>query len=107
MPVLSMMRIPGDPDDLVARLNEHLEPVAERLAGKHGGLLNIVARDGDRGVLIVNLWETDEGRHAMAEEPEVQEAIQAAGFPRPAFEGFEVSAIRASDRLSDHVETRI
>ena len=39
---------------------------------------------------MINLWENDEGRHAMAEEPEVQEALQAGGFPQPAFEGYEV-----------------
>ena len=69
MPVVSMMRIPGDPDDLHARMDEHLRPVSDRLAAQHGGLLNIVARDGDNGILVINVWETEEGRHAMAAEP--------------------------------------
>ena len=34
-------------------------------------------------MLVVNLWETEEGRHAMAEEPQVLEALQAGGFRRP------------------------
>jgi len=105
MPVLSMMRIAGDPDELVARLNEHLEPVASRLAPDHGGLLNIVARDGDDGILIVNLWETDEGRHAMAEEPEIREALMKSGLPAPAFEGYEAFSIRATERLSEVATT--
>jgi hypothetical protein len=105
MPVISMLRLAGDPDELVARLDEHVEPVTARLAPSHGGLLNIVARDGDDGILIVNLWETDEGRHAMAAEPDIQEALRDAGLPQPSFEGFEVVAIRASDRLSEHVTT--
>jgi hypothetical protein len=103
MPVISMLRLAGDPDQLVARLNEHVEPVTGRLAPAHGGLLNIVARDGDDGIVIVNLWETDEGRHAMAAEPDVQEALRNADFPQPSFEGFEVVAIRADDRLAEHV----
>lgn len=102
MPVVSMMRMPGDPDDLIARLNEHVAPISERLAPKHGGLLNIVARDGDNGILVVNVWETEEGRNAMAAEPEIREALQAGGFPAPAFEGYEIVTIRSGERLAEH-----
>jgi hypothetical protein len=59
------------------------------LAPKHGGLGTIVARTDD-GIIVVNLWESEEGRHAMAEEPQIQEAVKAAGLPQPAFEGHEV-----------------
>jgi hypothetical protein len=91
MAVLSMMRIPGDPDELAAKMREHLAGAAE-LAQKHGGLANFVARDGENGLLVVNVWESEEGRHAMAEEPEIQEGLRAAGFPPPAFEGYELFA---------------
>jgi hypothetical protein len=104
MPVLSMMRIQGDPDDLARRIEEHIEPVTERLAAVHGGLLNVVTRDGDNGILVVNLWATEEGRHAMASEPEVQEAIANANLPAPAFEGYEVLAIRGTDQLAEHTK---
>ena len=100
MAVVSMMRIPGNPDELAAKQREHMEPVGERLAEKHGGLGNIIARDGDRGLLVINLWETEEGRHEMAEEPEVRAAIEAAGFPPPAFEGYEVISFRITDRAT-------
>jgi hypothetical protein len=102
MPVVSMMRMAGDPDDLLARSTEHLMPVSEPLATKHGGLLNIVARDGDNGILIINVWETEEGRQAMAREPEILEALSAAGLPAPAFEGYEIDTIRTSARLAEH-----
>jgi hypothetical protein len=98
MPVVSMMRFPGDPDELVAKITETIDPVSERLAEKHGGLINIVARDGDNGILVVNIWETEEGRHAMAAEPEIQEALQKAGMPPPNFEGFPIERLRISDR---------
>jgi hypothetical protein len=98
MPVVSMMRIPGDADALVAAMREHVEPIAERLAEKHGGLATITVRDGDRGLLAINVWETEEGRHAMAEEPEIRDAIAAAGFPMPAFEGYEVLSMRVTER---------
>jgi len=97
MPVVSMTRIPGDADQLAAAVREHIQPVSERLAEKHGGLANIIARDHD-GLLIINLWETEEGRHAMAAEPEIQEAVRAAGWPAPNFEGYEVIEFRVSER---------
>jgi hypothetical protein len=92
MAVVSMMRMSGDPDELATKLRDHVAPVGRELAPKHGGLGSIVARTDD-GIMVVNLWETDEGRHAMAEEPQVREALQAAGFPPPAFEGYEVIAM--------------
>jgi hypothetical protein len=107
MPVVSIMRMPGDPDDLLARMNEHLAPVTTRLAPLHGGLLNIVARDGDDGVIAINLWETEEGRHSMAREPEIQEALAAGGFPAPAFEGFEVLAVRGGERITEFAVTTV
>jgi hypothetical protein len=88
--VLSMMRMSGDPDDLVARIDEHVRPVGRRLAPKHGGLGNIVVKTSD-GVIAINLWQTEEGRHAMAEEPEIQEAVRAAGLPQPHFESYEIA----------------
>jgi hypothetical protein len=97
MAVVSMMRIPGDADELAAKLREHVWSVAEELAPTHGGLAAIVARD-ENGLLMINLWESEEGRHAMAAEPAVQEGLRAAGFPEPSFEGHEVLAMRFTDK---------
>jgi hypothetical protein len=92
MAVVSMMRVSGDSDELAAKVREHLAPVGRELGPKHGGLGNIVCRT-DGGLLIINLWENEQGRHDMAEEPRIQEAVQAAGLPAPAFEGHEVIAM--------------
>ncbi len=89
MAVVSMMRIPGNPDELAAKVREHLTPLGREVAPGLGGLGTIVCKTDD-GILAINLWENDEGRHQMAADPRVQEAIQAAGFPLPAFEGYEV-----------------
>jgi hypothetical protein len=89
MAVVSIMRMQGDPAELASKLREHLRPVGRELAPTHGGLGNIVARTDD-GVMVINLWENEEGRHAMAEEPKIQEALRAGGFPQPAFEGYEI-----------------
>ena len=97
MPVLSMMRFSGDADDLFARVRDHVDPVTSRLAPSHGGLANIVARTDD-GIAVINLWEHDEGRHAMAAEPEVQEAVRSAGLPPPKFDGYDVLSASAPRR---------
>jgi len=89
MAVVSMMRVSGDPDELAAKVKEHIQPVGRELGPQHGGIGNIVCRTDD-GLLIVNIWENEQGRHDMAAEPRIQEAIQAADFPQPAFEGYEV-----------------
>jgi hypothetical protein len=89
MAVVSMMKMSGDANELAAKLNEHVRPVGREFAPKHGGLGTIVARTDD-GIMVINLWETEEGRHAMAAEPRIQEALRAGGFPPPAFEGYEV-----------------
>ena len=89
MPVVSIMKMQGDPDELAAKVRDHLAPVGRELGPGHGGLGNIVARTDD-GIMVINLWENEEGRHAMAEEPRIQEAVRTAGLPQPAFEGYEV-----------------
>src|SRR5437016_3673390 len=89
MAVVSMMKMSGNADELAAKLNEHVAPIGRELAPQHGGLGTIVARTDD-GIMIINLWENEEGRHAMAEEPRVREALQSGGFPPPSFEGHEV-----------------
>jgi hypothetical protein len=92
MAVVSMMRFTGDPDELFAIVTERVDPVTNRLSPKHGRIGNIVARTGD-GILVINIWETEEGRQAMAEEPEVQDAVRSAGLPPPQFDGYEVLAL--------------
>jgi hypothetical protein len=92
MPVISMMRMSGDTDELAQKLQGVAE-VGRRLAPKHGGLGTIAAKTDD-GILVINLWDNEEGRHAMAEEPEVLEALQSAGLPMPQFEGYEVLDMR-------------
>jgi len=89
MAVVSIMKMQGDPDELARKLREQVRPIAQELAPKHGGLGNIVAKTSD-GIMVINLWENEEGRHAMAEEPQVLEALQAADLPAPGFEGYEI-----------------
>jgi hypothetical protein len=91
MAVVTMMRFAGDPDELWAKVRDRVDPVTTRLSREHGRIANVVARTDD-GIVVINLWETEEGRQAMAEEPEVQQAVGAAGLPRPDVEVLEVLA---------------
>ena len=89
MAVLSVMSIPGNADELVARFAETLEPVGRRRAPLYGGISTTIVRTDD-GITIYNLWQTEEGRHQMAEDAEIQAALKAANFPEPHFTGYEV-----------------
>lgn len=88
MAVLSIMAIPGDAEELVRKL-ESIADVTERKAREYGGISTTVVRT-DEGIKVFNLWETEEGRHQMADDPEIQQALKDTGFPTPAFKGYEV-----------------
>jgi predicted ester cyclase len=106
MAVLSVMAIEGDPDDLIARMEATIEPVAARKAPQYGGISSTVVRT-DNGIKIFNLWETEEGRHKMADDPEVQASIRGAGFPAPAFKAHEVLRIRSAGETGKALARRI
>jgi steroid delta-isomerase-like uncharacterized protein len=106
MAVLSVMSMPGDPDELLARMESTIDPVAARKAPQYGGISSTVVRTDD-GIQIFNLWETDEGRHRMADDPDVQDAVRAAGWPKPQFVGYEVVAIRSAAEQAKTISRRI
>jgi predicted ester cyclase len=105
MAVLSVMSIQGKPDELVARMQETIEPVAARKAPLYGGISTTVVRTDD-GITIYNLWETEDGRHRMAEDPEIQAVVEAAGFPKPEFAGFEVLSRRTVGEYGKELSRR-
>lgn len=91
MAVLSIMEVEGDPEEMMGRMSEMRE-LAERKAGEYGGIAQIVART-DKGAMIINLWENEEGRHKMADDPEMREAMGKTGFT-PNFTAHEVLTYR-------------
>lgn len=93
MPYLSIIRVKGDPDRLLARKRELIDPVVERLAPEHGGITHAAAKTDD-GMIVVNVWETREGSEEIARHPDVQAAReQAAGdvTAPPEFEHYELA----------------
>jgi len=96
MMVMSIMRIEGDPDELRERMTE-VEKVAERIAPELGGISSTLVKTDD-GLMLVNLWKDEHARHKMADHPEIQAAIRAAGLPAPHAEGYEVLAHRVAEQ---------
>ena len=88
MMVMSMLRIEGDPDDLIERMHG-VEEVAARIAPEMGGISSTMLRT-DTGILVVNLWKDERGRHRMADHPEMRAAMERANLPEPHAEGYEV-----------------
>jgi hypothetical protein len=88
MAFLSIHTMEGDPEDLLARKRQHLDPVTERLAPSFGALVSVTSRT-KTGLVTVNVWETPEGAAAFSQEPEAVRAREASGLPRLAtFERF-------------------
>ena len=64
---LTINRIEGDPDELVARYRRSAATMAE--VGRDHGLILHAAAKADEGLLIVNLWPSKEGSEAAARDP--------------------------------------
>ena len=86
--VVSMMEFEGDPEELRSQMSG-VADVASRKAAEYGGVSSTVVRT-DHGIMIINMWSDAEGRHRMAEDPEIRQAVQDAGLPPPSAKGYEV-----------------
>jgi hypothetical protein len=73
---LTVIKVKGDTDELLRHKAEVMDPVFEDKVGQYGGLAHITARTDD-GVLIVNLWESEEGSEQAFQDPEIQEALKS------------------------------
>jgi hypothetical protein len=79
---LTIHRLAGDPDDLLARKMTHLDPVTSRLAPSYGGIFSVTAQAPD-GLVVVNLWDSADSQVRFSRAPEVVRAQQASGLPAP------------------------
>jgi hypothetical protein len=86
--VVSIMEFSGDPEELKSQMG-NVEEVASRKAAEYGGVSSTVCRTDD-GIMVINMWSDEQGRHRMAEDPEIRQALQDAGMPPPAAKGYEV-----------------
>ena len=96
--VMSMMRIEGDPEDLMERMKD-VSSVAEKIGSEMGAISSTVVRT-DSGVMVVNLWRDEQGRHRMGDHPEIRQALQRANLPEPSAEGYEVLMHRSAEHAA-------
>jgi hypothetical protein len=99
MAYLSMIRIPGDADELLESVYPGMNERMSRLAPKHG-IISHVAAKTDEGLLVINLWESKEGSEAVAREPEIQQARQESPVDQEQvrFEHYDVANIHIPGR---------
>jgi hypothetical protein len=90
MPQLNVLHFEGDPKDLLARKQRHLDPVTARIAPQAGGLVHITATAAD-GLLVLNLMADPDGHENTAMHPDVAQAMRDAGLPAPKVDRYEVS----------------
>jgi hypothetical protein len=96
--VVSIMEFPGDPDEIRQKM-QGIEEVAGRKASEYGGISSTVVRTDD-GVMIINFWDSEEGRHRMGDDPEMRQAIQEAGMPPPGAKGYQVIEHRTVQQVT-------
>jgi hypothetical protein len=95
MQVLSIMKMQGDPNEILANMKE-VEDIASRKAPEYGGISNTVVKTDD-GIMIINLWGDEEGRHKLAADPEIKAALQKIDM-RPDFKAYEVMRYRPAEQ---------
>ena len=93
MAILTRFEVHGDADEILATQEEKILPEARRLAAQNGGVFQVVARTDD-GVLMVNLWENEEGMRRVAEQ--IAPIAQEAGLQQVGWEQYEVLAHRTA-----------
>ena len=79
---LSVHTMDGDAQALLAAKRQHMDPVVDRLAPKHGAIASVTVPT-EAGLTVYNLWRDADGAAAFTREPEAQEAQRASGLPAP------------------------
>jgi hypothetical protein len=83
---LTIFEPKGDPDRLLDAKRTHIDPVMERKGPEYGLISHVTARQQD-GLLVVNLWESEEASERAFQDAEVQEArrqaAEAGGMGEP------------------------
>jgi hypothetical protein len=90
MTVLVLFRWEGDPDAHLAAYDRELAQDVPRDQPTRN--LHVCA-SGENGLVIVDLWETEEDFRRMMDDPEFQENVNAADWPsEPTVETYRMHA---------------
>jgi hypothetical protein len=87
MAILTTFEVHGDPDEIVAIQEEKIVPRARQVAAENGGISNTVVKTDD-GIMVVNLWENEEGMKKAAEQ--IMPIAQEAGLEQVGWRQYEV-----------------
>ena len=96
--VVSIMEFPGDPEQLREQM-KGIEEVASRKAAEYGGISSTVVKTDD-GIMIINMWDSEDGRHRMGDDPEIRQVLEGAGLPPPSAKGYQVLQHRTPEGVS-------
>jgi hypothetical protein len=80
MAYLTITRISGDPDRLLDGYRQSSDTMSE--VGRDHGLILHSASRTDEGLLIVNLWPSQDGSEAAACDPRRSEVVRRQGLSR-------------------------
>jgi len=78
--IVTTFKIQGDPDELLREKQEKVDPITRDVATANGGIERLVAR-ADDGLLIINVWENEEGMEKTSAA--VMEKAEELGIKRP------------------------
>jgi hypothetical protein len=95
-----MVKLNGDPDRILEAKTKLMDPAAEIPFREHGHRSQIVARNND-GVIVINIWETADGRDLANADPRMQEArnqILAETGATPEFANWELVEEKTTTR---------
>lgn len=87
-----------DLNALLAAKKELMDPVAEPLFAQNGHRWQLVARTDD-GVLLLNLWDSEEGRDRANADPRLvaaREAVLARAGATASYRSYSVLALKTS-----------
>lgn len=79
MAILTTFRQSGDPDELFALMQDKLADVAREAGAANGRISSTIVRT-DSGIMLVNVWESEEGMERTAEQ--VGPIAREAGLPQ-------------------------
>lgn len=87
MAVVAIISLAGDPDELLAAYD--VMDGVTRDVPTDGLLFHTAARRAD-GLLMVDLWESEEQLGAYMAHPDFEKALHDGGFPEPTVELYRV-----------------
>lgn len=82
MAYVTVHTLDGDTHALLERKRQYFDPVVRRVAPEFGAIASITA-ETERGLMVVNVWESADRVPAFTGHPDILAARDAADLPAP------------------------